>query len=151
MLLLEDVDMELNADIEVSIAGGSALGSMYQGPEEVLGETGLSVSEKRAILASWSSDLRALENFPELRRLPSGAVVELEQIVQALKALDREVSRGTAAVAGPPYERRRGRVLRGGRGKPIRVRTDDEGPPPSFPAVALPVPRTSEQRAVLSS
>ena len=46
------------------------------------------MAEKRAVLASWVSDARAIENAPSLRRLDSGAVVEVDEILQALSSLD---------------------------------------------------------------
>ena len=66
----------------------------------------LTTAEKRAVLASWISDARAVENAPSLRRLDSGAVVEVDAILQALVLLDEQApDRGengnTAAPFGP--------------------------------------------------
>ena len=38
--------------------------------------------------SSWISDARAIENAPSLRRLDSGAVVDVDAILQALGLLD---------------------------------------------------------------
>jgi len=35
-------------------------------PSEALGNPGLTVAERRAILANWASDARAVENAPEI-------------------------------------------------------------------------------------
>jgi hypothetical protein len=62
----------------------------FSSPQEVLENQLLDVSEKRAILASWASDLYAVESIPGLRELPgSHATVAVSDILDALKALDR--------------------------------------------------------------
>jgi hypothetical protein len=58
-------------------------------PEDVVSEPSLATHEKRAILAAWASDAHAVENMPTLRRLESGAIVKLDDIIDALKRLDR--------------------------------------------------------------
>ncbi|MEL6061518.1 hypothetical protein [Methylobacterium sp. DCY52] len=47
-----------------------APGDVFRHPREVLTYPGLSTPEKRAILASWASDARAIESSPTLRCLP---------------------------------------------------------------------------------
>lgn len=64
-------------------------GATLSHPDEVLSDPALSTAEKKAILASWSSDARAVENAPALRRLDSGVVVEVDAILRALVLLDR--------------------------------------------------------------
>jgi hypothetical protein len=50
---------------------------------------GFGVGAKRAILAAWVSDACAVENLPNWRRLPgTGALVALDEILDALRALD---------------------------------------------------------------
>lgn len=61
-------------------------------PSQVLSDPGLSIEEKRALLASWASDLRAVENRPALRRLDDGTVLAIDDILDALKTLDRSAS-----------------------------------------------------------
>jgi len=49
----------------------------------------LDTGDKRAIMASWASDACAVENLPNWRRLPeTGALVALDEILDALRALD---------------------------------------------------------------
>jgi hypothetical protein len=48
----------------------------------------LSHAERRAILTSWASDARAVEDAPWLRRLDNGANIRLSEVLEALKALD---------------------------------------------------------------
>jgi hypothetical protein len=62
--------------------------AIYTHPEDVTSDTTLTTAEKRAVLASWISDARAVENAPSSRRLDSGAVLEVEAIRQALVSLD---------------------------------------------------------------
>jgi hypothetical protein len=63
--------------------------AIYTGPDDVVGDPNLTTADKRAILASWVSDARAVEDTPTLRRLDSGAVVEVGAILEALRGLDR--------------------------------------------------------------
>jgi hypothetical protein len=58
-------------------------------PDDVVQATSLSWAEKKALLASWISDARAVENFPTKRRLDSGAYVELDAIRRAMADVDR--------------------------------------------------------------
>jgi hypothetical protein len=62
--------------------------AIYTHPSDVTTDPKLTTAEKRAVLASWISDARAVENAPSLRRLDSGAVVEVDAILQALVLLD---------------------------------------------------------------
>jgi len=63
--------------------------AVYTGPDDVVGDSSLTLADKRAILASWVSDARAVEDAPTLRRLDSGAIVEVTSVLEALRALDR--------------------------------------------------------------
>ena len=67
-----------------------APGDVFRHPREVLRYPGLSHAEKRAILASWASDARAVESCPALRCLPGcrAEPVPLDAILDALQALD---------------------------------------------------------------
>jgi len=51
----------------------------------VLNDPDLSLNEKRAILASWASDARAIEAAPELRSSPRGTPVRFDEIMEALR------------------------------------------------------------------
>ena len=68
----------------------------FNHPLEVVRDPDLTVNEKRAILASWASDACALEATPELRAIPGGNRVRFDDIMEALRELDRE-SRGAPA------------------------------------------------------
>lgn len=56
-------------------------------PDQVLDHPSMTDEEKRALLSSWASDRHAVENAPALRRLDSGAVVSIDDIMAALAAL----------------------------------------------------------------
>jgi hypothetical protein len=62
--------------------------AIYTHPSDVTTDPKLTTAEKRVVLASWISDARAVENAPSLRRLDSGAVVEVDAILRALVLLD---------------------------------------------------------------
>lgn len=58
-------------------------------PHQVLGHALLSRGEKRALLAEWASDACSVEGRPGWRQIPgSGAVVVIDDILDALRALD---------------------------------------------------------------
>jgi len=64
-------------------------GTAFAHPREVVSRTGLTMAEKRAILASWASDASAIASCPSLRA-PEGlkAPVTIDEILEALRALD---------------------------------------------------------------
>jgi hypothetical protein len=81
-------------------------------PAEVAKDPDLTVSEKRAILAAWASDACAIEAAPDLRVGPQGTPVRFDDIMEALRSLDR-------VAGGDNYRRavRRQRIFRSaGRG-----------------------------------
>ena len=108
------------------------------GPEEVVRHPGMTLGEKREILARWASDAHAVENLPGLRQLDDGSVLGVDEILRALKALD--AVEGCVPAERPvtgPQTRRRGRLLsrlRFGR----RRRDHDDDPPPCPASAARP-------------
>jgi hypothetical protein len=64
-------------------------GTSFNHPKEVVAHRGLSLAEKRAILASWASDAAAIASCPALRA-PEGLKnpVSIDEILEALQALD---------------------------------------------------------------
>jgi len=58
-------------------------------PSEVARDPDLTLNEKRAILASWASDACAVEAAPELRASPCGTIVRFDDVMDALRELDR--------------------------------------------------------------
>ena len=111
----------------------SDLTARFVHPDDVLSDRTLSQSDKRAILASWASDKRAVEGAPNLRHLESGAIVAVADVLAALKKLDAVTS---SARSKPRLSTRHRMMLMG---EAIRVRRrppeDDDDPPP-VPAIA---------------
>src|ERR1700754_819128 len=103
-------------------------------PDEVLSDLTLSKHEKRAVLASWLSDARALPDAPRWRQLDNGAFVDVDDLYVALRELDDfDVGAGkgelryTSSTSWRP--RRKSRWV----GKIIRRNLnddDDDDPPP---------------------
>ena len=62
----------------------------YSHPSEVLDDPDLTLNEKRAILASWASDACAIEAAPALRPAAKGGHVRFDDIMEALRSLDKQ-------------------------------------------------------------
>ncbi len=65
-----------------------AIADLFTLPRQVMDSVSLNTAEKRAILASWISDVRAVKNAPRLRRLDNGSLIHVDDILQALRSLD---------------------------------------------------------------
>jgi hypothetical protein len=78
-------------------------GTLFDHPRDVLSHSSLTMSEKRAILASWASDASAIASCPSLRA-PAGlkAPVTIDEILEALCELDG----GPRPPGGKPYRLR---------------------------------------------
>jgi hypothetical protein len=68
----------------------------FSHPSDVVSDPDLTLNEKRAILASWASDACAVEAAPELRASPRGSPVPFDDIMDALRSLDRETDSASA-------------------------------------------------------
>jgi hypothetical protein len=79
----------------------------FENPAAVVNDPDLTINEKRAILASWASDACAMEAAPDLRAGPKGSSVRFDDIMEALRALDKQAN-------GDKYRRvlRRKRIFR---------------------------------------
>jgi hypothetical protein len=64
----------------------------FRHPSEVVNDPDLTLNEKRSILASWASDACAIEAAPDLRSNPSGPPVRFDDIMDALRTLDKQAS-----------------------------------------------------------
>jgi len=66
-------------------------GTVYDHPKDVVTDENLSLSEKRAILASWASDAAAVASCPALRSPQElKQPVAIDDIFDALRTLDGE-------------------------------------------------------------
>jgi hypothetical protein len=64
-------------------------GTVYDHPRDILAEKGLTLREKRSILASWASDAAAVKSNPSLRAIPGQRKpVSIDEILEALTSLD---------------------------------------------------------------
>src|SRR5271163_4144483 len=110
--------------------------AVFTHPSDVITDPKLTTAEKRALLASWISDARAIENAPSLRLLDSGAVVEVNAILQALLSLDARAPghRGEGKRLHPSGS---GRSVISGwlkRVSPLKGSNDNDDDPPPAPA-----------------
>ncbi|AHF83116.1 hypothetical protein RLEG3_15395 [Rhizobium leguminosarum bv. trifolii WSM1689] len=63
----------------------------FSHPRDVLTAADIGNGEKRAILASWASDIFAIESAPALRLYPGAErAVSYDEILEALKTLDKD-------------------------------------------------------------
>jgi hypothetical protein len=82
----------------------------YQSIDDVLQDASLTRPQKRAILASWASDLWAIESCPWLRDVPGVRTpLRVSDLFAALRALDDDgpssTGAGVLAFPAPPYAR----------------------------------------------
>lgn len=96
-------------------------------PMNVVRDPDLTLNEKRAILASWASDACAVEAAPGLRATGSGSVVRWDDVMDALRILDRESEKYGKPL--PHYKRVLAKKSAGllGLSKFRSRRRDDEG------------------------
>lgn len=84
----------------------------FEHPSHVVNDPDLTLNEKRAILASWASDACAIEAAPGLRRAPSGKKpVRFDDVIEALRTLDKQAQRGGDFAARYRRVLRHGRLL----------------------------------------
>ena len=84
---------------EITIEWLGTPGGIFSHPRDVLDHPALDRSKKRAVLASWASDARAVENEPSLRQIDCGAYVPLREILSALRSLDDVPQKSAARVS----------------------------------------------------
>ena len=111
---------------------------LWADPLRVVSDPAMSTAEKRALLASWASDARAVPNYPPLRRLDSGQLVSIDAVLDALKRLDH-LEKPEATHTEIPV--RKGHWSRVGQRWRRFARDDDDDDDPSSPAPAMRPPR----------
>ncbi|MGA0594996.1 hypothetical protein [Enterovirga sp. CN4-39] len=113
--------------------------TLLRSPEDVLRSPDLTLAKKREVLARWASDAHAVENAPALRQLDDGAIVGVDEVLAALKALDGERETTAARMqVRRAFGRKRGSLLSRLRVRRRREDRDDD-PPPRPAAAAYPV------------
>jgi hypothetical protein len=109
----------------------------HSDPMEVVNDRTMTTQQKREILADWASDRRAVRDYPALRRLDSGVLIEIDAVLSALKCLDGirdDQARSTSQDSSPhPHHIGPGR-------RPAWAfwKDDDDDDPPPCPAAAVP-------------
>jgi hypothetical protein len=74
-------------------------GAQYRHPMEVAYHARLPTDVKRTILAHWAADSNALADASFMRRDPrTGLIASVDQIAEALQALDEEAARRARAL-----------------------------------------------------
>jgi hypothetical protein len=68
-------------------------------PADIVNDADLTLREKHAILAAWASDVCAVD--PSLRQMPGVQLVRFDDIMDAIRALDRQA--GAAYRPRPHY------------------------------------------------
>ena len=98
-------------------------------PMDVVRDEDLTLNEKRAILASWASDACAIEAAPDLRVNSSRSVVRWDDIMDALRTLDKETENYAKPL--PHYKRVLARKNAGllGLRRPRGRNRNDQGAP----------------------
>jgi hypothetical protein len=61
-------------------------------PRQLLNKAKLSTTDRRELLAHWMSDIHAVPDHPALRRLDDGTVFHIDDLSEALQALDGPTS-----------------------------------------------------------
>ncbi|MBZ9799008.1 hypothetical protein [Mesorhizobium sp. ES1-4] len=110
---------------------------------EALNHPTMTLEAKRALLASWASDAHAIEDAPSLRRLDDGSVIDVDELLRALNALDGDEQRLPPRRAAPPLRRVSPGRRRDWSRWIARVRRDDDDDPPPSPVCAAIPPRTN--------
>ena len=112
----KDIDNTLPEQATAAISAAHLLhpDRHFNHPRDVLAAGDIGKQEKRAILASWASDMFAIESVPGLRLYPGTAeAVSYDEIIQALKFLDEHDMR-----AGEQGSSAASNVQRGHRRRP---------------------------------
>lgn len=131
----------------------SAYWSKFGAVDEVMNDRQLTPIEKRSILASWASDAHAVADMPALRGLDDGRVLNIDDILDALKLIDGN-DQPTSQIRAvshrrPPFQRGEPRIGKRWLSRIARRKnSDDDDPPPCPAAVAVPArPSLVEARA----
>ena len=104
---LDDANSATDADSKLDIDALLHPANAFSHPIDVVRDRDLTLNEKRALLAAWASDACAIEAAPELRINGAGNVVRFDDIMEALRLLDREAAKAHVNVETLRRARRR--------------------------------------------
>jgi hypothetical protein len=131
--------------MQITLVGVSAVlnTSFLNHPEQVVSDRNLTLEQKREVLASWASDQHAVPDKPNLRQTESGAILEVKEILEALRVLD--TMEGLLGQVDHPSVRRlyirQPRRSASPGWRPQTSQRDDDDDPPPLPACAMPPSR----------
>lgn len=134
--MLHISDVSRNVRNETDRLSGMAISFTH--PDDVLHSEALSLGEKRALLAAWASDAHAVPNRPALRQLDSGAIVGIDAVLDALRALDAAEETATPERPARTSSAKAHLFPLPKWCRPLRGRDDDDDDPPPCPSAALP-------------
>lgn len=124
-------------NVTLNLTSRIGTGAFLTRPQRVVLDPTITLEEKRALLASWASDARAVESRPDLRHLDGGSLVQIDDITRALKELDNvPMSWSILGRRSMPSRRRRPRSKITWSWR----RHDDDDPPTPAPAGVRPRP-----------
>lgn len=112
----ESVSDAITEDATTAISAAHLLhpSEHFNHPRDVLAAQDIGDDEKRAILASWASDIFAIESIPGFRLYPgTDNAVSYDDIIEALKALDKDDEQSGKLGSSSPFN-----LQRTNRGRP---------------------------------
>ena len=128
---------DLSRNVANETDGLSGVAISFTHPDDVLHSEILSLGEKRAHPAAWASDAHAVPNRPAMRQLDSGAVVSIDAVLDALRALD--ATEEAAIPKRPARSSSKAHLVPLPKWcRQLRGRNDDDDDPPPCPSAALP-------------
>jgi hypothetical protein len=149
--LNREIEMDRNHHIDLCIDNACpepllSVTAALMHPDDVMSNLQLTRAQKRELLASWASDARAVRDLPALRQLDNGAIVRVDDVLRALRALDDDdvrIGRHAPAWIRPLVQRQRRRPVSWPKiALRRRSRDDDDDDPPPCPAIIARPPRS---------
>jgi hypothetical protein len=110
----EGTNSQTDADSLLDIDALLHPANAFSHPVDVVRDRDMTLNEKRAILAAWASDACAIEAAPELRINGGGNVVRFDDVMDALRLLDREAAKAHVDIETLRRARKRRRPRTGG-------------------------------------
>jgi hypothetical protein len=125
-------------DHPTGIRGRTHLHQRYSDPFAVVADPEMSSEDKRAMLADWASDARAVCDHPALRQLDNGVVVDIDRVLSALKRLDGIQTDQSMFGTRSHNSKHLGTIADEERRPLWKFWDDDDDDPPPCPSAAVP-------------
>jgi hypothetical protein len=110
----------------------------HSDPFAVVADRNMSLEDKRATLADWASDARAVRDHPALRQLDNGVMVDIDRVLSALKRLDGSQSDQEMFRIRSHDTKHLGTLTEEERRPLWKFWDDDDDDPPPCPSAAVP-------------